>query len=79
MGITAIQFLAVVLTALALAPGRANIIELSRELRLRQEPYYALQVVYRGWDLFAVVLVAALAANLARAVMAAEPSALSAA
>jgi hypothetical protein len=71
MSITAIQFLAVVLTALALAPGGANIIELSRKLRLPKEPYYALQAVYRGWDLFAVVLVAALATNLARTVMAA--------
>jgi hypothetical protein len=62
-------FMAVVLTALALSPGAANLFELSRKLRLPQERYYAVQAVYRGWDLFAIVLVAALAANLARAIM----------
>jgi len=64
-------FMAVVPTALALAlsPGAANLFELSRKLRLPQERYYAIQAVYRGWDLFTIVLVAALAENLTRAIM----------
>lgn len=69
MDLRAAQFLAIVLTALALSPGWANIFELHRKLRLPQEPYYALQAVYRGWDLFALVLVAALTANAANAAM----------
>lgn len=69
MTMIATAFMAVVFNALALSPGAANLFELSRKLRLPQERYYAIQAVYRGWDLFAIVLVAALAANLARAIM----------
>jgi hypothetical protein len=68
MMMMATAFMAVVLTALALAPGAANLLELPLKLRLPQERYYAVHAVYRGWDLFAIVLVAALAANLARAI-----------
>ena len=67
MAMMTIQFLAVVLTALS--PGGANIFELSSKLRLPQERYYAVQAVYRGWALFGVVLLGALAANLALAIM----------
>jgi hypothetical protein len=71
MAVKVVQLLAVVLTALALSPGVANGLALSRKLHLPQERYYALQAIYRGWDLFAVVLVAALLANLAQASLAA--------
>lgn len=54
MGLTAVkvvQFLAVVLTALTLSPGVANGLALPGKLHLLQERYYAVQAIYRGWDL----------------------------
>jgi hypothetical protein len=71
MAVKVVQFLAVVLTALALSPGVANGLALPRKLHLPQERYYAVQAIYRGWDLFPIVLVAALVANLTQAIMAA--------
>jgi hypothetical protein len=44
---------------------------LPRKLHLPQERYYAVQAIYRGWDLFPIILVAALVANLTQAIMAA--------
>jgi hypothetical protein len=69
MGLKAVQFLAVVLTALALIPAGAHLFELPNKIGLAQDQYFTVQAVYRGWALFGVVLLGALAANLALAIM----------
>jgi len=64
-----LQFVAVVLTALALIPGGAHLFESPNKIGLSQEQYFAVQAVYRGWAFFGTVIVAAIGANLAVAVM----------
>jgi hypothetical protein len=56
-------FFAVVLTALALAPGLAHLFALPNKIGLPQEQYFVAQGIYRGWALLGIVLFAALAAN----------------
>ena len=68
MGLRSVQFLAVVLTALALVPAGAHLFELPNKIGLEQEAYFIVQNIYRGWALFGIVLFGALAANLALAV-----------
>lgn len=62
-----VQFLSVVLTALALIPGGAHLLELPVKLGVDQQAYFTIQQIYRGWALFGIVFAAALAANLAMA------------
>jgi hypothetical protein len=69
MALKAIEFLAVILTALALVPAGAHLFELPNKIGLAQDPYFVVQNIYRGWALFGIVLLGALAANLALAVM----------
>ncbi len=69
MSLRSVQFLAVVLTALALVPSGAHFFELWNKIGLPKEQYFAVQGIYRGWAFFGFVLVGALAANLANAVM----------
>ena len=69
MGLRATQFLAIVLTALALAPAGAHLFELPNKIGLEQDAYFTVQSIYRGWALFGIVLVGALVADLALAVM----------
>lgn len=64
MGTRAAQFLAIVLTALALVPAGAHLFELPNKIGLAQESYFIVQNIYRGWALFGIVLFGALAANL---------------
>ena len=59
------QFLAVILTALALVPSGAHLFELPNKIDLSQEQYFVVQGVYRGWALFGFVLIGAVGANLA--------------
>lgn len=61
------QFLAVMLTALALVPAGAHLLALPNKIPLPAESYFAVQGIYRGWAFLGVVLVAALLANLAAA------------
>jgi hypothetical protein len=63
------QFLAIVLTALALVPAGAHLFELPNKIGLVQEEYFVVQNIYRGWALFGIVLFGALAANLVLAVL----------
>ncbi len=69
MRLKAAQFLAVILTALALVPVGAHFFELPNKLGLGQDQYFTVQAIYRGWALFGFVLVGAIIANLALAVM----------
>ena len=69
MNLRIAQFLAIVLTALALVPAGAHFFELPNKIGLAQEPYFVVQSIYRGWALFGIVLFGALAANLALSLM----------
>ena len=64
-----LQFVAVILTALALVPSGAHLFELPHKLALSKEQYFVVQSIYRGWSLFGAVIIAAIAANLLLAVM----------
>lgn len=69
MSLRSVQFLAVVLTALALIPSGAHFFELWNKIGLSKEQYFVVQGIYRGWAVFGFVLVGALAANSANAIM----------
>jgi hypothetical protein len=60
-----LQFLALILTALALVPAGAHFFELPNKIGLAQEHYFVVQGIYRGWALFGIVLFGALGATLA--------------
>jgi hypothetical protein len=59
------QFLAVVLTALALAPACAHLFSMPNKISLVEDQYFIVQHIYRGWFLLGIVLVAAIVANFA--------------
>lgn len=64
MALKIVSFLALVLTALALAPGGAHLFALPNKIDLAQQPYFIVQGIYRGWALLGIVLIGALLANL---------------
>jgi hypothetical protein len=68
-GYAPMQFLAIVLTALALVPSGAHLFELPNKIGLPQEQYFTVQAIYRGWALFGGVIIAAIVVNLAVAFM----------
>lgn len=55
-----VQLLAIVLTALALVPAAAHVIELPNKLPMPREDYLTVQRMYRGWNFSGYVVVAAL-------------------
>jgi hypothetical protein len=63
MSIRILQFIAIILTALALVPGGAHALEMVHKLALDQDRYMVVQSIYRGWALLGIVLIGALAAN----------------
>lgn len=69
MPLRIVQFLAIILTALALVPAGAHLFELPNKIGLPQEQYFVVQGLYRGWALFGIVLFGALGAHLAHAVL----------
>lgn len=69
MTLRIVAFLASVLTALALVPGGAHLLELPNKIGLGEAEYFAVQQIYRGWALLGIVLFGALAANLAHALL----------
>lgn len=66
--------LALVLTAVALVPAAAHVLELPNKLPLEREAYLIVQQVYRGWSRLGAVVIAALAATLWLAVVADDAS-----
>ena len=64
-----LQFLCVIVTALAFVPSGAHLFELPNKIGLVQEHYFVVQAVYRGWALFGIVIFAAIGLNLLLAVM----------
>jgi hypothetical protein len=69
MPLKIVQFLALVLTALALVPAGAHFFELPNKIDLAPDNYFVVQTIYRGWALFGIVLFGALGANLVLSVM----------
>ena len=64
-----IQFLAIMLTALALVLSRAHSTALPNKIAMAQADYFVVQQIYAGWALFGIVLFGALAANLAHTIV----------
>jgi hypothetical protein len=63
-----LQFLAVILTALAFVPSGAHLAELPGKIGLSGDAYFTVQGIYRGWALFGAVWIAALLADLVLAI-----------
>ena len=66
--IKVLQFIAIVLTALALAPELAHIASLPNKIDLVESNYFIAQMIYNGWALFGVVIIGAIVANIALAI-----------
>jgi hypothetical protein len=63
----ALQFAALVLTALILVAPGAHLLSLPNKIGLVQEQYFIAQTLYRGWHYTGFIIFAALFANLALA------------
>ena len=57
MALKSLQFLALMLTALALVPAGAHLFALPNKIDLAQDQYFIVQQIYRGWALFGAVLI----------------------
>src|SRR5215472_3022140 len=68
MALRLVQFLAIMLTALALVPSGAHLAALPNKIAMAQTAYFVAQQIYAGWALFGIVPFGALVANLAHAV-----------
>ena len=66
MVLKTIQFLAVVLTALALVSAAAHLSALPKEIGVLQDTYYIVQGSYGGWPLFGALIANAALAVLVR-------------
>jgi hypothetical protein len=56
-------FLALVVTAIALAPGLAHLFSMNTKMRAGQNDYFVMQQAYNGWALLGVALFAAVFVN----------------
>ncbi|HEY3909810.1 MAG TPA: hypothetical protein VGM07_07960 [Stellaceae bacterium] len=63
------QLVALMLTGLELVPTGAHFFELWNKFALDQQQYFIIQQIYRGWAWFGIVLIAAIATNLAASMM----------
>ena len=68
MALRMVQFLALILTALALVPTGAHLFELPNKINLSRDAYLTVQGVYAGWALFGIIDLAALVTNVVLAV-----------
>lgn len=64
-----IQFIAILLTAIALVPGGAHLFALPNKIELAQTDYFIVQNIYRGWALFGAVFIPAVIVHAVLAVM----------
>ena len=69
-----IQLLALVLTALALIPAAAHVLELPNKLPLDREQYLTVQQMYRGWNRVAFVVIPAIVVTTWLAIIADGPA-----
>jgi hypothetical protein len=56
----ALQFLAILLTAISMAAGWAHLLELPNKLGLSRDEYLTVQQIYRGWASLGIAVVGAL-------------------
>jgi hypothetical protein len=68
-GLNAMRFIALLFTALALAPALAHMLELPNKMNLSREDYLTVQQIYRGWALLGFVVAGALFSNLILTIM----------
>jgi hypothetical protein len=64
-----LQFVAMVLTALALVPFGAHLFALPNKIYLSESDYFVAQNIYRGWALLGIVLIGASLANFALTIL----------
>ncbi|MFA7096633.1 MAG: DUF1772 domain-containing protein [Gammaproteobacteria bacterium] len=69
MAVQVVRFLALLFTALTLAPALAHLLELPNKIGLSRDAYLTVQQVYRGWALLGIVVAGALLSTLTLAVM----------
>jgi hypothetical protein len=70
MGLRMVQFLGIVLIALALVPVGSHLMELPNKIDLAQKQYFTVQAIYLGWAIPAsIVLIGGLAASLVLTIM----------
>ena len=69
MALRLIQFLAIMLTALAPVPSGTHLAALPNKMAMAQAAYFIAQQIYAGWARFGIVLFGALAANLAHTIV----------
>jgi hypothetical protein len=68
MSLRVVQFLAVVLTALAFVPAGAHLFELPNKIDLPQDDYLTVQGIYAGWAWLGIIDLAALVLNVVLAI-----------
>lgn len=68
MPLKTMRFMALLFTALALAPALAHLLELPNKIGLPKDDYLTVQQIYRGWALLGFVVAGALLSNLVLAV-----------
>ena len=56
MALRIIQFLAIIITALAFVPSGAHLAALPNKIAMVQADYFVAQQIYAGWTLFGIVL-----------------------
>lgn len=65
MLIKAVQFLALVFTALSLIPGGAHLFSLANKIGMSQPDYFVAQRAYDSWSLMGLILIPAMLLNAA--------------
>jgi hypothetical protein len=68
MALRMVQFLAIVLTALALVPAGAHLFELPNKIDLPRDAYLTVQGIYAGWAWFGIIDLGALVMNVVLAI-----------
>ena len=69
MNLKIVQFLAIMVTAIALMPGMAHLLELANKMQLDRDQYFIVQRIYAGWALLGIALIAAVLVNLLLAII----------
>ena len=64
----ALQFIALILTAIALVPAGAHFFSLPNKIHLAKDDYFIVQSIYSGWAFFGIVLIGNLFALAALAI-----------
>ena len=68
MTLRTLYFFSLLFAGFALVPAGAHLAELANKMKLNAIEYETVQQIYRGWELFGVVVVGALASTVALAI-----------